>query len=175
MSLIRSGLLVLSLWVSSLSAQRIAMIDMKGHPDTLALRLVSERGFVSQPNQGSVRVVTGVLNGDAVTVHIHSSPISTRVWKAVVYHTPVKNFKKAAIDFEAKVAKLEARYGHWVEHSLDKKAKKARADWGQMAFFQNLHLIAEVVNQNQVAVHFILRDEQMKYEEERLINGTPLF
>ena len=156
-------------------AQRIAMIDMKGHPDTLALRLVNERGFVSQPNQGSVRVVTGVLNGDAVTVHIHSTPINTRVWKAVVYHTPVKNFKKAAIDFEAKVAKLEARYGHWLEHSLDKKTRKAQADWGQMAFFQNLHLIAEVVNQNQVAVHFILRDEQMKYEEERLINGTPLF
>jgi hypothetical protein len=151
------------------------MIDMKGHPDTLALRLVKERGFVSQPNQGSVRVVSGVLNGDAVTVHIHSTPINTRVWKVVVYHTPVKNFKKAAVDFSAKVAKLEARYGHWVEHSIDKKARKARADWGQMAFFQNLHLIAEVVNQNQVAVHFILRDEQMKYEEERLINGTPLF
>jgi len=175
MSLIRSGLLILGLWASSLSAQRIAMIDMKGHPDTLALRLVKERGFVAQPHQGSVRVVTGVLNGDAVTVHIHSTPISTRVWKVVVYHVPVKNYKKVVIDFEAKVAKLEDRYGHWVEHSIDKKARKALADWGQMAFFQNLHLIAEVVNQNQVAVHFILRDERIKYEEERLINGTPLF
>jgi hypothetical protein len=175
MSMLRLLSLMLGLWVSSLSAQRIAMIDMKGHPDTLAYRLCHERGFIAQPNQGSVRVVTGILNGDAVAVHIYSTPINTRVWKAVVYHAPVKNFKKAAVDFEAKVAKLEARYGQYVEHFIDKKARKARADWGQMAFFQNLHLIAEIVNQNQVAVHFILRDEQMKYEEERLINGTPLF
>ncbi|MFZ9700209.1 MAG: hypothetical protein ACO3AF_03900 [Flavobacteriales bacterium] len=169
-----TALLLLVSW-TSVQAQRIAMIDLKGHPDTLVSRLVLERGFKALPNQGAQRVIEGVLNGDSVQIHIYATSVTQRVWKAVVYHRPTQNFKAALRDLDAKVAKLEGRYGKAVTRTLDKKNKRAQVDWGAMPFFQNLHLVAEVHNGRQVAVHFILRDEEMKYEEERLINGTPLF
>ena len=161
--------------IGNLSAQRIAMIDMKGHPDTLALRLVKEKGFTYMPNQGEVRVLKGKLNGEAVELKIYSSPINKRVWMATAFYVPQKNYKKALLAFELKVKNLVERYGKFESKNILKKQKTAKADWGYMQYFQNLQLIAEIVNCNQVAVHFILRDERVKAEEEKKLSENQLF
>lgn len=156
-------------------AQRIAMIDMKGHPDTLALRLVKEKGFQSLPNKGEDRILKGKLNGEEVELRIYCSPISKRVWMATAFYVPRKNYKKALLDFELKVQNLVERYGKFESKNILKKQKTAKADWGYMQYFQNLQLIAEIVEGNRVAVHFILRDEMVKYKEEKLLSDNQLF
>jgi hypothetical protein len=157
------------------SAQRIAMIDMKGHPDTLALRLVKEKGFTSMPNQGDVRVLKGKLNGEPIELKIYSSPIGKRVWMATAFYVPQKNYKKALVDFEFKVQNLVERYGKFESKNILKKQKTAKADWGYMQYFQNLQLVAEIVEGNRVAVHFILRDERIKHDEEKKLSENQLF
>ncbi len=157
------------------SAQRIAMIDMKGHPDTLALRLVKEKGFTAMTSQGDVRVLKGKLNGEPIELKIYSSPISKRVWMATAFYVPQKNYKKALVDFELKVQNLVERYGKFESKNILKKQKTAKADWGYMQYFQNLQLVAEIVEGNRVAVHFILRDERIKHEEEKKLSENQLF
>ncbi len=157
------------------SAQRIAMIDMKGHPDTLALRLVKEKGFTAMPSQGDVRVLKGKLNGEPIELKIYSSPISKRVWMATAFYVPQKNYKKALVDFELKVQNLVERYGKVESKNILKKQKTAKADWGYMQYFQNLQLVAEIVEGNRVVVHFILRDERIKHEEEKKLSENQLF
>lgn len=156
-------------------AQRIAMIDMKGHPDTLAMRLVKEKGFQFLPNKGEDRILKGNLNGDEVELRIYCSPISKRVWMATAFYVPRKNYKKALIDFDQRVLKLVERYGKFESKNILKKQKTAKADWGYMQYFQNLQLIAEIVDGNRVAVHFILRDEILKYKEEKALSDSKLF
>ncbi len=157
------------------SAQRIAMIDMKGHPDTLALRLVKEKGFTAMTSQGDVRVLKGKLNGEPIELKIYSSPISKRVWMATAFYVPQKNYKKALVDFELKVQNLVERYGKFESKNILKKQKTAKADWGYMQYFQNLQLVAEIVEGNRVVVHFILRDERIKHEEEKKLSENQLF
>lgn len=157
------------------SAQRIAMIDMKGHPDTLALRLVKEKGFTAMTSQGDVRVLKGKLNGEPIELKIYSSPISKRVWMATAFYVPQKNYKKALVDFELKVQNLVERYGKVESKNILKKQKTAKADWGYMQYFQNLQLVAEIVEGNRVVVHFILRDERIKHEEEKKLSENQLF
>ncbi len=157
------------------SAQRIAMIDMKGHPDTLALRLVKEKGFTAMTSQGDVRVLKGKLNGEPIELKIYSSPISKRVWMATAFYVPQKNYKKALVDFELKVQNLVERYGKVESKNILKKQKTAKADWGYMQYFQNLQLVAEILEGNRVAVHFILRDERIKHDEEKKLSENQLF
>ncbi len=157
------------------SAQRIAMIDMKGHPDTLALILVTEKGFTAMPSQGDVRVLKGKLNGEPIELKIYSSPISKRVWMATAFYVPQKNYKKALVDFELKVQNLVERYGKVESKNILKKQKTAKADWGYMQYFQNLQLVAEILEGNRVVVHFILRDERIKHDEEKKLSENQLF
>jgi hypothetical protein len=94
---------------------------------------------------------------------------------ATAFYVPRKNYKKALLDFELKVQNLVERYGKFESKNIQKKQKTAKADWGYMQYFQNLQLIAEIVEGNRVAVYFILRDEMVKYKEEKLLSDNQLF
>jgi hypothetical protein len=178
-------LLFFAFWgsVFTAQAQRIGMVDIKGHRDSFVLRFEQQLGFKRIADEQKKVVMRGTLNGEAADLIVFETPITQRVYKVQVRFQAFPKWKTAKEYYLNKLASLETRHGQAVKRvmhfekpycdgggkefqALKKGKAKYYHDWGDMPYNQNLFLQYWIDADQHVYVSFTLKDEFMKFEEE---------
>ena len=175
-----------------LFSQRIAMLDIKGHRDSFIQRFTDKKGFVRVQNIDQKPVLRGKIKQDSVSLLLYVSPQTERVYQVDVRFQSFTKWKKAKRFYfnhlkayqskygEVKVSKREFEKpycdGGGKEFEAIKKGKANFSDdWGDMPYIQNLHLLYFMDGNGYPVLRYRLKDEFMKYEEEKKLTPPSLF
>ncbi len=177
---------------SGLFAQRIAMLDIKGHKDSFIQRFTDNKGFVRVKDIDQKPVLRGKIKQDSVSLLLFVSPQTERIYQVDVRFQSFAKWKKAKRFYlnhlkayqskygEIKVSKREFEKpycdGGGKEFEAIKKGKAIFSDdWGDMPYIQNLQLRYFMDGDGYPVLRYKLKDEFMKYEEERKLTPPSLF
>ena len=184
-------LFLCTLFLASYSnAQRIAMVDLKVHPDTLVEKFKAKG--LKPLNALEKYTLVGNLQGEKVRMKIDLTPMSQQVYQVTVtYANHPMIWDSIKCSFCNRLAKLEERYsssknkdivfpegysdgsGNELKGIAENKVHYA-INWGDMPFFQNLFLQMQVNAKGEIEVLYRLRDNFMKFEEEQQMKGNEL-
>ncbi len=183
----------LTLWANiNAHAQRIAMLDIAGHRDSFIQRFESQLGFKRVADEQKIPILRGSLNGEPADLRIFETPLTNRVYKVEVRFQSHSKWKEAKSYYLNKLKGLQKKYGEPVitKQIFEKpycdgggkefeaiKSKKGQfyCDWGDMPYIQNLFLQYWISGDTHVYLSFTLKDELMKYEEEKELTKNALF
>ncbi len=185
-------LLISALTLSGVNAQRIAMVDIAGHRDSFIARFESKLGFVRVADEQKIPILRGTLNGEPADLRIFETPLSHRVYKVEVRFRSFPKWIDAKSYYLNKLNGLKKKYGEPVitkqgfeKPYCDGGGKEFEAiqnnkaqfyiDWGDMPYIQNLFLQYWISGDTHVYLSFTLKDELMKYEEEKELAKNALF
>jgi hypothetical protein len=174
------------------SAQRIAMVDIKGPTTVFVERMKKEKGFIQVGTNKGLPMLRGKIKNDSVTLILHETPINHRLYKVDVRFDAIPKWKKTKKFYLAKKEKLIEKYGpikidsfkfqepfcdggrkEWEAFSQNKAT--VMADWGEMQYFQNLHLQYYIHSDGHIYLSYTLRDEEFKYQEEKELSKNSIF
>lgn len=174
------------------SAQRIAMVDIKGPTTVFIERMKKEKGFVQLNQTKGLPLLRGKIKEDSVTLILHETPINHRLYKVDVRYDAIPKWKKTKKFYLSKKEKLIEKYGpiktdkfefqkpycdggrnEWEAFSNNKAV--VMADWGEMQYFQNLHLQYFIKADGHIYLSYTLRDEEFKYQEEKELSKNSIF
>ena len=175
-----------------LFAQRIAMLDIKGHKDSFIQRFSKGKGFFQVKDLDNKPRLRGKIKDDSVDLLLYVSPQTQRVYQVDVRFQSFDKWKKAKKFYlnhlkgyqskygEVKVSKREFEKpycdGGGKEFEALKMGKAAFSDdWGDMPYIQNLHLLYFMDGDGFPVLRYRLKDEFMKYEEEKKLTPPSLF
>jgi len=65
--------------------------------------------------------------------------------------------------------------GKNVWEAFSKNKATVMADWGEMQYFQNLHLKYFINDDGHIYLSYTLRDEEFKYQEEKELSKNSIF
>lgn len=177
---------------SGLFAQRIAMLDIKGHKDSFIQRFSEGKVFFQVKDIENKPTLRGKIKDDSVSLLLYVSPHTQRVYQVDVRFQSfnkwgnakrfyVKHLKGYQSKYgEVKVSKREFQKpycdGGGKEFEAIKKGKAIFSDdWGDMPYIQNLQLLYFMDGDGYPVLRYKLKDEFMKYEEERKLTPPSLF
>ena len=177
---------------NGLFAQRIAMLDIKGHKDSFIQRFSEGKGFFQVKDMDDKPTLRGKIKDDSVSLILYVSPQTQRVYQVDVRFQSFDKWKKAKKFYlkhlkgyqskygEVKVSKREFEKpycdGGGNEFEALKMGKAAFSDdWGDMPYIQNLHLLYFMAGDGYPVLRYRLKDEFMKYEEEKKLTPPSLF
>jgi len=176
----------------SLSAQRIAMVDIAGHRDSFVSRFQSKLGFERIADENKRVVMRGLINNEATDLIVYETPLTHRVYKVEVRFEAFSKWKNAKAFYLKKENALKKKYGdpvkideHFNKPYCDGGGKEFEAiakgkaafyrDWGDMPYIQNLFLQYWIGANGHTYLSFTLKDELMKFEEEEKLTENSLF
>lgn len=172
--------------------QRIAMIDIKGPTTVFIERMKKEKGFFEINGDKGLPLLRGKIKNDSVTLILHETPINHRLYKVDVRFDAIRKWKKTKKFYLAKKEKLIEKYGpikidkfefikpycdggRNVWEAFSKNKATVMADWGEMQYFQNLHLKYFINDDGHIYLSYTLRDEEFKYQEEKELSKNSIF
>ena len=182
---------------SSLYSQRIAMIDIKATDEEFVTNFSKAGMKLISRNEKKI-VMEGVLNQEPMLMEADLTPITHVVYRVTVVHRTLftsskskQRWKEAKSAFDLRKSKLVNRYGAIFkeEYSFEKPFKEGKgkelkaleigkgkwyADWGDMQYFQNLHLIMRINADGNVLVEYWVKDAHLKFLEEEKLTQNQL-
>lgn len=178
-------------------SQRIAMIDIKASDEEFVTNF-SKVGMKLISRTENKIVMEGVLNQEPLLMEADLTPVTHVVYRVTVTHKTLftsskdkQKWKEAKSAFDSRKSKLINRYGAIFkeEYVFEKPYKEGRgkelkalglgkgkwyADWGDMQYFQNLHLIMRINGEGNVLVEYWVKDAHLKFLEEEKLTQNQL-
>lgn len=172
--------------------QRIAMLDIKGHQDSFIQRFKTQKGFYKYGTWEGKTRLRGKIKDDSVNLLLYVSPQTKRVYQVDVQFKSFSKWKKAKRFYENHLKAYKKKYGTIADSKrrfdkpyCDGGGKEFEAirlgkaeysdDWGDMPYIQNLHLTYFISGNGSPTLRYVLKDEFMKYEEEKKLTPPSLF
>ena len=177
---------------NGLFAQRIAMLDIKGHKDSFIQRFSEGKGFFQVKDIDNKPTLRGKIKDDSVNLLLYVSPHTQRVYQVDVRFQSFTKWKKAKRFYFNHLKAYQSKYGEvkvskreFEKPYCDGGGKEFEAlkmgkasfsdDWGDMPYIQNLHLLYFMDGDGYPVLRYRLKDEFMKYEEEKKLTPPSLF
>lgn len=172
--------------------QRIAMLDIKGHQDSFIQRFKTKKGFYEYGSWEGKPRLRGKIKDDSVNLLLYVSPHTKRVYQVDVQFESFSKWRKAKKFYENHLEAYKLKYGtvavskrRFEKPFCDGGGKEFEAirlgkaefsdDWGDMPYIQNLHLTYFISGNGSPTLRYVLKDEFMKYEEEKKLTPPSLF
>ena len=177
---------------TGLFAQRIAMLDIKGHRDSFIQRFSKGKGFFQVKDLDNKPTLRGKIKDDSVDLLLYVSPQTQRVYQVDVRFQSFDKWKKAKKFYLNHLKGYQSKYGEvkvskreFEKPYCDGGGKEFEAlkmgkavfsdDWGDMPYIQNLRLLYFMDGDGFPVLRYRLKDEFMKYEEEKKLTPPSLF
>lgn len=168
------------------------MLDIKGHQDSFIKRFSEGKGFFQVQVIDNKPTLRGKIKDDSVSLLLYVSPHTQRVYQVDIRFQPFTKWKKAKKFYLNHLKSYKAKYGvvnvskrEFQKPYCDGGGKEFEAlkegkatfsdDWGNMPYIQNLQLRYFMDGDGYPVLRYRLKDEFMKYEEERKLTPPSLF
>lgn len=158
-------------------AQRIAGYDIIGSKEDV-LATFNKIGLITTKSETNFTLLKGNLQNEPAQLYFHHTPMSTQIYKVEVIYPNKSSLDSSKLNFNKRLGNMTARYGtpenvickdgsklnHTYNNLVDTDIQ--RVEWITMPFFQNLSLYAELLNNGETKVTYIVKNNALKYEQE---------